>query len=420
MASSDLRQRLAFLSIRDDDLRRLSGLGPMLEKHADSFVAAFYRHLLSFDPTRKLLGDPDVKERLLAKQRAYLLSLAVSEIDDSYAEERRRIGATHLRIGLEPRWYLGTYALYFRLLAPLVREAHRHNPAAGEAVLDSLHKILMLDVQLALEAYIERRQDQLEFVNRELSRVSRELELSLETRSHELRETTHRAQAAEELASVATIVAGLAHEIGTPMGVIQGHAELLESSVTDEKGQWRVRTIREQIDRISNIIQTLLNIARPQQRERGPVDLRGLIERSLTFLGEKLRDHGIALESELAEGSWVIGDDEKLQQLFLNLFLNAADAMPSGGSLRVTLTSTKEGGCQVRIADTGLGMPPEVRQRVFEPFFTTKETGQGIGLGLTVARRIVLDHGGTIRVESEVERGTEFRIVLPAVPRPEA
>ncbi len=414
---STLAERLAFLSIDRDDLRRLAALRPLLEKHAESFVAAFYRHLLSFPATRRLLSDPEVKERLLRMQRVYLISLAVEEIDEDYVADRVRIGATHLRVGVNVSWYLGAYALYLRQLVPLIREAHRSEPELGDATVASLHKLLMLDVQLAMEAYIEHREAQLEFVNKELSRMGRELERSLETRSQELRETTDRAQAAEELASIATIVAGLAHEIGTPMGVIQGHAELLESSVDDERGRWRLQTIREQIDRISKIIQTLLNMARPHERQRQPVDLRELLEHSLTFLTEKLRSRGITLETDLASDLQVIGDDEKLQQLFLNLFLNAADAMPEGGELRVTLAAVPDGECEVRVEDTGHGMSPEVRERIFEPFFSTKEAGYGTGLGLMVARGIARDHGGSIDVASEPGGGSEFRIVLPIEPR---
>jgi hypothetical protein len=114
--AGNIAERLAFLNLRQRDRELLAALRPLLEKHADSFVAAFYRHLLSFGPTRELLRDPEVKDRLLRKQREYLLSLAEPGLDRAYAAERSRIGATHERIGLEPRWYLGAYAFYFGFL----------------------------------------------------------------------------------------------------------------------------------------------------------------------------------------------------------------------------------------------------------------------------------------------------------------
>jgi signal transduction histidine kinase len=410
--SDDVQDRLAFLEIGAKDLEALRLLKPVLEKHADSFVAAFYRHLLSFEATHTLLADPDVKQRLLGMQRAYLLSLASAPIDDAYLASRRAIGTTHVRVGLEPRWYLGAYALYQRLLVPVIWEHFRGNPALAEQIVVSLHKRLMLDAQLAMESYIGKREERLAFSNRELAATSRELEQRYEIEHGRLKETSARARAAEELASIATIVAGLAHEIGTPMGVIQGHAELLESSVSDERGRHRLRTIREQIERISEIIKTLLNMARPGEQEHAPVDLTGVVRDTLAFLSEKLRVHRIAASVELPARALVRGSHDKLQQLFINLVMNAVDAMSEGGKLVISIAPRADQ-LEVCVRDNGHGMPPDVAARVFEPFFTTKPAGRGSGLGLVVAKGIVSDHGGTIAVASTPGNGTEFKIALP-------
>jgi signal transduction histidine kinase len=410
----DLEGRLGFLALRKDDLERLASLRPLLERHADALVSAFYRHLLSFEPLRRLLVDPEVKRRLLSKQREYLLSLATATIGPGYLEERLQIGITHERIGLAPRWYLGAYALYFSLIAPLVREAAEHDPETTEQTLSSLMKLLMLDAQIAMEAYIDRHQRELEYLNRELAAAGRELSEEMRNTRTELRATVRRARAAEDLASVATLVAGLAHEIGTPMGVIQGHAELLESSVGDERGRWRLRTIREQIDRITRIIQTLLSSARPRDTDRVPLSLEPVLETSVSFLVEKFRRRGIRVERRFASAPPILGDGEKLQQLFLNLLLNAADAMPQGGTITLTLSATPAGGAEVRVLDSGTGIPPDKLGRIFDPFFSTKPAGQGSGLGLVVARGIVSDHDATIEVTSELGQGTEFRIEFPA------
>jgi signal transduction histidine kinase len=411
---SDIQARLAFLDFGDDDLECLARLKPVLEKHADSLVAAFYRHLLSFEATHRLLADPDVKQRLLGKQREYLLSLADAPIDDAYFESRSAIGTTHVRVGLEPRWYLGAYSLYQRLLVPVIGEHFRANPALAERIVVSLHKRLMLDAQLAMESYIGGREERLEFSNRELAASSRELGQRYELEHERLRETSARARAAEELASIATIIAGLAHEIGTPMGVIQGHAELLESSVSDERGRHRLRTIREQIERISEIIRTLLNMARPHEKEHAPVELTSVVRETIAFLSEKLRTHRIESQVDLPERVVLRGNHDKLQQLFINLVINAIDAMPDGGKLQVSVAEAGGDRLEVCVRDTGHGMSPEVAARVFEPFFTTKPAGRGSGLGLIVAKGIVSDHGGTIAVASTPGRGTEFKIVLPA------
>jgi signal transduction histidine kinase len=409
-----LGEQLDYFDLSAGDVALLGRLRPLLEKHADALVGAFYRHLLSFEPTRRLLVDPKVKERLLHKQRAYLLSLAGPEIDDAYLAGRRRIGEVHEQIGLEPRWYLGAYAFYSSLLTPVVCEDLAHDPDRAERTLAALQKLLLFDAQIAMGAYIERRERDLEYLNRELARTGSRLARDYEVQAADLRRARERASAAERLASLGTLVAGLAHEIGTPMSVIQGHAKLLESSVQGEKAHWRLQTIGEQVGRISRIMQSLLNMARPAQRPHAPVALDGLLDTTLSFLSEKFKTHGVEVVRSYEPAPHVMGDPERLQQLFLNLFLNATDAMPSGGQLRVRLGPTPGGELEVRVADAGTGIPEADLERIFDPFFTSKPAGEGSGLGLAVARGIVTDHGGTIEVASQPGKGTEFRIVLPA------
>lgn len=411
----DLELRLAYLNLGKGDRERLRRLEPVLEKHAESFVAAFYRQLLSFEPTRELLSEPEVKDRLLEKQRAYLLSLGGPDFDDAYVSDRRSIGQTHARIGLEPRWYLGAYGLYLSLLTPIIMDAFSQDPEDASQILVSLQKLLMLDAQLAMEAYISTSEQKLEYLTRELAENSRQLARDYDDQSATLRRTAEQARAAEELASIATLVTGLAHEIGTPMGVIQGHAKMLESAVSGDDASWRLKTIQTQIARISRIIQMLLNMARPRRSRRQPIELEPLLETTLSFLSEKLGSRRIHLERQLAATGSVIGDPERLQQLFLNLFLNAADAMPDGGELRVTLEKD-DGDVVIRVADTGAGIAEADLEHVFDPFFTTKPAGEGNGLGLMVCRGIVGDHGGEIVVTSRLGEGSEFRIRLPVAP----
>jgi signal transduction histidine kinase len=419
--SQDLELRLAFVGLDEGDLACLAGLRPLLEARADMLVSAFYRHLLSFDSTRAHLADAEVKKRLLVSQRQYLVSLTEPKIDQDYRADRLRIGETHEREGIAPRWYLGAYAIYFSLLVPLIHDELSHDPETCERTVSALIKRLMLDAQLAMEAYIERHERELAHLNRELADASRALTRTLGDRDQELRVSHRRVRAAEDLASVATLVAGLAHEIGTPMGVISGHAEALEPLVEDERGRWRLQTIREQVDRISRIIQALLNMARPRETVREPVEIEPLLDTTLSFVAVKLNRRDVRVERDYAPVPSVLGDPEKLQQLFLNLSINAADAMESrGGTLRVSLGCDEDGAVEILFADTGTGIPDGELERIFEPFFTTKPAGQGNGLGLVVADGIVRDHGGRIDVESAEDEGTTFRIHLPAATEPEA
>jgi signal transduction histidine kinase len=410
----DLDEKLAFLSFTEEDRSVLEPLRPVLERHADRLVAHFYRHLLSFEATRALLTDPELKKRVLLKQREYLISLGGTPIDEGYAADRLRIGQVHERVGLGPSWYLGAYSLHFAMIVPLIQSHYENQPHQEYRAITALMKLLMLDSQIAMEAYIDERERQLEYLNRELAAAGRALEKEVEETGAELRETTKRARVAEELASTATLVAGLAHEIGTPMNVIQGHTELLESAISDTKARERLEIIRKQVERISNIIRTLLNVSRPRQPNRMPLHLDEVLDTTLSFVQEKLRRRAIVLDRSFEETPQIRADADKLQQLFLNLLLNAADSMPEGGSLTVTLRPSGSDGIEVRIRDTGKGMPPQKVERIFDPFFTTKPAGEGHGLGLVVAKGIVVDHDGEIDVTSTPGEGTEFRIRLPS------
>jgi len=414
----DLQLRLDYLALGPSDLERLAALRPLFEKHATTLVDTFYEHLNSFSETRRFLVDPAVRARLNRSQRDYLLSLAGPTIDDEYIAQRRSIGEIHERIGLEPRWYLGAYALYLSVLVPLILEYYPQDPIAAGQAIAALQKRLCFDAEIAMEVYIDLQQRQLQYYTGELAKESRRLARNFETQRVELQLTEKRARVAEELASVATLVAGLAHEIGTPMGVIQGHANQLESAVSDENAKWRLRTIQEQVGRISKIIQTLLNMARPGKTRHVLVSLESVIEMTLAFLTEEFSRRGIEIRTDLHSAPNVLGDPERLQQLFLNLFMNAVDAMPSGGKLRVGLTTAADGEIQIAVGDTGQGIPERDLPRIFEPFFTSKEAGTGNGLGLMVAKGIVKDHGGSMTVKSKEGHGTEFRILLPRVEAP--
>jgi len=408
-----LADRLAYIGLDEADLECLEGLRPTLEARADELVDGFYEHLIQFPETASLLKDVPTRERLLVQQRAYLLSLADGRIDEAHIEARREIGRVHAGVGLAPSWFLGAYARYLALITPHVRTVCGEDAVAADRALLALQRRMTLDAQLAIEAYIERHDADLTELNEKLREAHGEVRRLFDERGEELRATVRRARAAEELADTAALVAGLAHEIGTPMGVIQGHAKLLEKAVDDEKARWRLRTIQEQIGRISRIIQTLLGMARPSRGARVDLSLGDLVDKTLVFVGERMARQGISVERMMGEAPLVYGDPERLQQVFLNLILNAVDAMEQGGCLRVTVAFEGED-VVVRVADEGTGVSPDVRETLFEPFVTTKAAGRGSGLGLAVARGIAVDHGGDLALAEAQGAGACFELRIPA------
>jgi signal transduction histidine kinase len=411
MANKTLEERMSYLGLAAEDLALLSELRPVLDAHVDDVVEAFHRQLLLFPETRRLFLEPEIKERFAAGRRHYMLSLAAAQLGDDYLHERERSSITQERAGLGPEWTIRLAVLYFSLLAPIVGREFARDFDKMTRILTTLASRMALDVEVAIESYIERHEKGLAYLADELARQSRILQRTLREQGLALQQTAARARAAEELASIATLVAGLAHEIGTPMSVIQGHAKMLEGKVAGEDAQWRLQTIQEQIARISRIIHTLLEMAHPRQTHTERVDPAALLIQTLAFVSERMATRGVRVKEALTPGLSVNGDPERLQQLFLNLFLNAADAMPNGGELRVEL-GEKDGGVSIRVADTGVGIAASDLERIFEPFFTTKEAGHGNGLGLMVCKGIVADHGGRMEVRSEPGAGTEFAIYL--------
>jgi signal transduction histidine kinase len=230
----------------------------------------------------------------------------------------------------------------------------------------------------------------------------------------------------EKLATIGQLASGLAHEIGTPLNIISGRAELMKRRLDDKQGlEKNLDVILHQTDRITKIIQQLLGFVRKKKPEQRPLDLGPLLETTLDFLDQQIQRQKIRVVKELKDQlSPVTGDPDQLQQVFLNLILNAIQSMPKGGELRLIATDrliSKEGleeserpYVEIRVEDTGIGMEREVVENIFNPFFTTKEKERGTGLGLTVSQGIIQDHEGWVEVESIVGKGSVFKVYLPA------
>jgi two-component system NtrC family sensor kinase len=259
---------------------------------------------------------------------------------------------------------------------------------------------------------------------RENSEWNRTLGQRVEEKTREL-EKFHRGMVdVEKLAAMGQLAAGVAHELNNPLSGIMGYSELAlelfrEKKPADVAPQdvERMLTYFGHIDELSQrcraIILDMLKFARTNDEKQEDMQLNDLLRQTLVFVAKQLKQGKVDIESTLDEDlPTVRGNAMQLQQVFTNLILNGAQAMPEGGTL--TIRTRREGDrLEAVVSDTGEGIAPENLHRIFDPFFTTKPVGEGTGLGLSVSYGIVRRHGGMIEVESEPGKGAAFRVVLP-------
>jgi PAS domain S-box-containing protein len=223
----------------------------------------------------------------------------------------------------------------------------------------------------------------------------------------------------EKLTSLGLLAAGVAHEVNTPLAVISNYIQMLAKQMPEEDPRHAIiEKIVKQTFRASEIVNNLLNFSRTGPGEIANVDVNKVVEETLSLVAHPMKTSQIQVVKNLGDSlPSVRGSANKLQQVFLNLFLNARDAMPSGGMLEVK-TLSHNGSVEIEIADTGAGISREHIHKIFDPFFTTKATGRGTGLGLSVSYGIIKEHAGKIDVRSTPGKGTSFHVEFPAVRKP--
>ncbi len=250
------------------------------------------------------------------------------------------------------------------------------------------------------------------------SDVSKAIE-RLDAQRGQTRLVQERLLQSEKMSSVGQLVSGVAHELNNPLTGIMGFAQLLLLRELEDVARRQVETIYQEAERASKIVSNLLTFARRRRAQKEPANVNTLIERVLELRNYDLRVRNIntdlGLDPALPE---TMVDTNQLQQVFLNIIINAEQAMRSEGGEEGTLrirSSSADGQVVVAFQDSGPGMSAETIRRIFDPFFTTKEAGEGTGLGLTISYGIIEDHGGRIWADSELGRGTTFVIELPIV-----
>lgn len=219
----------------------------------------------------------------------------------------------------------------------------------------------------------------------------------------------------EKMISVGKLASGVAHEINNPLGgIMLCFKNLIESDVDNETKEKLVIAVNDGLQKIKNIVEQLLDFSRMTVTEKTSVNINNFIEKLLVLFNYPASRKKINVVKELSpDVREILMDENKMSQVFMNIMINALQATDSGGSLTIR-TRMDNGYCAISITDTGMGIPPEVIPHIFDPFFTTKEVGEGTGLGLSVSKGIVEQHGGIIEVKSEAGAGASFTVKLPS------
>jgi len=393
MSKSVFEEMVQQIGFGEPDAANLRAIRDLICANASRIVDRFYEELERHPGMRAILNHSDAtKIRLRLSLTDWIMTLTTGFSDPSYAEKRASIGRAHVRVGM-PQHYMLSAMLFLR--NELAATIEREEVADAPAKLKSLEKILALELGVMLESYSEQTAAGVK--QKERSRVEERL------------------SRAEKLAEIGKLAASLAHEIKNPLAGISGAIQIIRDGMDpDYKHREIIGEILGQINRLDAVVKDLLVYARPVPPRLSYCHLDGIVRRVLSFMREESSAKRARLEfAGTNHDVGIQADETKIEQLILNLLLNAAQASPDGGTIRV---STEVDGDWLRliVEDSGHGMDETVRRRAFEPFFTTK--AKGTGLGLPICKTIVEAHAGKISLHSVVGEGTRVVVEFPIEP----
>jgi two-component system NtrC family sensor kinase len=249
---------------------------------------------------------------------------------------------------------------------------------------------------------------------------TRTLEREVAKKTEEIQRTHAHMVQTEKLASLGRMAAGVAHEINNPLTGIVTFAHLMKKRVPPDSLEAEDLTIIiEQAERCAKIIKNLLTFARATPSEKGEININDVLNRTIHMVKNQAKFHNVKFNINMEDADFItLGDATQFQQIFLNMLLNAADAMNEKGTITIAtrrITVKDKPFVEIEFTDTGCGIPEEILGKLFEPFFTTKPVGKGTGLGLSVSHGIIRHFGGYIDVKSKVGKGTSFFVKLPLI-----
>jgi signal transduction histidine kinase len=326
-----------------------------------------------------------------------ILGSVVSEPITAITEAMARLekGDPSARTEVRSNDELGLIAARFNLMAAQLQKAAEER----ESLIEEIRGLNM-----GLQNRIQEALGALQSKNQELERLMEGNALLREELGQQ-----------ERLAVAGQLTAAFAHEVGTPLNLVNSHLQLLQDSELSEKTRERLGVIRAQIERVGDIVRKMMGLTRRPRIHSEAVPLAPLVADLQRLWSPTLASHGVSFQLEAPEPCVLHVDRRQMEQLFINLVNNSVDAMADGGQLLLRVLPDPTGPrWLVRLSDTGAGIPPDLLGKVFKPMFTTKPEGKGTGLGLAICREIVRAHGGEIHVESEEGRGTTMSFPLPA------
>lgn len=391
-SGSMLEELKAYVGFDDADARTLAGLRPIVAPQFRRIVDRFYAQIEQHPPALAVFSGPEQINRLKTSLHLWLEGVFAGDYGVEYCRERSRIGRMHVRVGLPQHYMFTAMEIVRQEIATIVRETAPDRMADVLAV----HKLLAIELAIMLETYKESYVELVRDIERQ--------------QMHE------RLTQSEHLARIGRLAASLAHEIKNPLAGISGAVQVIRDGMaTADPHRPILNEVLRQIDRLDGTVKDLLVYARPAPPRFDTADVSQLIDRIVGLLQKEAEFKRVKLFNATRRPlAPVVLDANQIEQVLMNLALNAAHASPDGKPVRIQ-AQVEEGFLVIEVEDHGHGMDEETCRRAMEAFFTTKS--RGTGLGLSICSRIVEGHGGTMSIRSTPGRGTTVRIRIPSSQR---
>ncbi|MCF6159251.1 MAG: response regulator [wastewater metagenome] len=402
--------RKDYLDLTEQDVALLKELKGLILQHIDDIVNKFYEHLTRFKETRAFFPNEEIVRRLKRAQKEYLLMIIDGVFDEKYFEHRLKVGKVHNRIKLLPAWYIGAYCLYHRLIYPIIFEAYREYPDKIKDYILALDKIMTLDMQMAIDTYIQ----------------SYSAELWEKVRLAEVQ--SKRVEAANKAKS--EFLANMSHELRTPLNAIIGFSEVLRDKLYGDLNEDQMDFILDINSSAHHLLQMINDILDLSKVEAGKLELKyeefeisKVIEGVLNTLKGLYSKKHLSVEISLHDpAERIVADSVKFKQVMYNLLSNAIKFTQENGNITIRSRMLKDelDFIEIAVSDTGIGIAPEDYTKIFVEFkqvdSSISRKYEGTGLGLTLTKKLVELHGGKIWFESKLGVGSTFYFTLPRNP----